>query len=691
VGIVTDYPSWFILLCFITGGVYSFSLYYRSRKDDLSPRLVWIMSILRFLSVSILAFLLLSPLIRKTSEIVEKPLILVAQDNSQSIVAGKDSAFYRNQYPALLKEMVEKLESKYEVVSEVFGEKVEGKLPPNFSERETDISNVFTEFRNRYVNRNIGAMILLSDGIYNKGINPVYSARNIDFPIYTVGLGDTLFYKDIILRKTTYNRNVFLGDKYPVEVEIEANQCLGEKSSVSILKGDQVLESRPLSFKGNKAFQKVTFILDARTKGIQHYTILVEPVEKEVNKSNNRNDIFIEVTETRQKIALLFQSPHPDITALRQALEGPGKYEITVKNINEFTESPAQFDLIILYQLPSLAGINNTARFLATKTSVLFILGTQSDLNAFNALKTGLQITSGKATVSESQPAFNPEFSLFTSDKNFASATAEYPPLLSPFGNYFFSPVSEVLFYQKMGNVTSRIPLYLFMQNAGQKIGAITGENLWKWRLSNFLSKGNHQLFDDLINKTVQYLTVKEDKSFFRIKCKDRYRENEPVEIEAEVYNESYEMVNVQDVNLTITDEEGKSYPFTLGKTPNAYYLNAGTFPVGKYNYSGSVKSGNTTYQKNGTFIVAPINLESMNIVADHNLLYRLSAAHGGELYYPQNMEKMVEKINSREDIRPVIYTQKRFSDLTGNLVAFLIILTLLSAEWFIRKRNGRY
>jgi hypothetical protein len=167
--------------------------------------------------------------------------------------------------------------------------------------------------------------------------------------------------------------------------------------------------------------------------------------------------------------------------------------------------------------------------------------------------------------------------------------------------------------------------------------------------------------------------------------------ENEAVEIGAEVYNESYEMVNQEDVNITITDEEGKNYPFTLGKTENSYYLNAGTFPVGKYNYNASVKSGKTAYQKSGTFIVAPVNLESLNTVADHNLLYRLATAHGGELFYPSSIDAMIGKINSREDIRPVIYNQKRFSDLTGNLILFFIILTLLTAEWYIRKRNGRY
>ena len=170
-GIVTDYPVWFILLCLLTGGLYSIFLYFRVRHDEINPWLNRSMAFLRFLTVSVISFLLLSPLIKKTSEIMEKPLILIASDNSQSIIAGKDSLFYKKEYSLLLDQMVKKLEKNYSVSFNSFGEKVSGEFPPSFNEKETDISDVFTQFLNRYSNRNIGAMILLSDGIFNKGSN----------------------------------------------------------------------------------------------------------------------------------------------------------------------------------------------------------------------------------------------------------------------------------------------------------------------------------------------------------------------------------------------------------------------------------------------------------------------------------------------------------------------------------------
>jgi hypothetical protein len=649
------------------------------------------MAAFRFLAVTILSFLLLSPLLKKSSEIIEKPLILFVQDNSLSITMGGDSLYYRKEYPAALDRLINQLGKKNEVITYSFGEKLNNTFKTSFTEKATDISDVFDEFKSRYANRNIGAMILATDGIYNKGSNPFYAARKLTFPVYTIALGDTLFLKDIILKKAVCNRTAFIGDKFPMEIQIKADKCDGERTEVSVIKNNQILFKKPLSFSGDKVFQKVNLILDAREKGIHHYSVIITPVDNEVNKSNNRFEVFVEVRDTKEKIVLLYQSPHPDITAIRQAIESTMKYELDVKKVNEFSEQPDKYDLIILYQLPSVSEITALSRFTSSSTSLLFILGSQTDLSGFNNLKTGLQIITTKNIFSESLASFNQDFSLFTTDKELLESVNNFPPLLTPFGTYQYSPVSEILFYQKMGNVISTVPLALFVQNPGKKTGIITGENLWKWRLADYFQKGNHDSFNGWVNKIVQYLSVKEDRSLFRVKCNDRFQENEMVEFEAELFNESHEMINQPDVNLTIRDEQDKSYPFLFGKNDKSYYLNAGTFPVGKYDYSASVKVGKNLYQKNGAFVVTQLNLETMNLVADHNLLYLIAKEHDGEMVYPENMDDLVQKLTAREDIKPVIYTQKRFSDLVGNPWVFVVILVLLAAEWFIRKRNGIY
>lgn len=189
--------------------------------------------------------------------------------------------------------------------------------------------------------------------------------------------------------------------------------------------------------------------------------------------------------------------------------------------------------------------------------------------------------------------------------------------------------------------------------------------------------------------KIAQYLSTKDDKSFFRIHLNSRISENEPVEIEAEVFNATYELINDPDINITITDADNKSYPFVFSKTAKTYFLNAGLFPIGEYSYKATVKVGLEQYQKVGKFFVEEVNTESSNLVADHNLLYRIASSHDGEMINKEDIDKLADKILAREDIRSVSIYQQRMSDLIGNPWLFALIIALLAAEWIIRKREG--
>jgi hypothetical protein len=690
-GIVTEYPFGFIFFCLLLGAIYAFVLYFRSGKDDIAKGLVWTMTGFRFLSVSLISFLLLSPLIKKQTEVIQKPLIILAQDNSLSLLLSKDSGFYRKEYPKALRDFSSDLRKKFEVAELSFGDKVTSEIQTAFSEKQTDISALFDEVNIRYAHRNIGALIVASDGIYNTGSNPFYAAEKIRFPVFTVAMGDTSLPRDLVIKKINCNKSAFLGDKFPVEILLEADKCNNEKSELQVRKGEEVLFTRPMQFSGDKDFRKITVMLDAKAKGLQHYQALIKPVTGENSVRNNSQDFFIDVNETRQKVAILYQSPHPDVFAFKEALEGSARFEVEIFKLDAFDQQPSKYDLLIFDQIPSGQGFSNLSRFTGLQVSLLFILGTQTNVDAFNALKTGLNISTSKPVFSETFPALNDNFTLFTLDKDLQDVLKNVPPLLSPLGSYQYSPVSDILFSQKIGNVYTRIPLILFFQSQQHKTGIIAGENIWKWRLSDYLQKGDHKVIDDLITKVVQYLSVKGDKSFFNVKVSNRFLENENVEIDAEVFNESYELINKDDVNITITDEKNNSYPFVLGKTEKAYYLDAGTFPVGNYTYQASVKTGKNSYTKKGEFIITAVNLELLNSVADHNLLYRIAKAHEGGMFYPRDLQGLKKKILAREDIRPVSYVQKRFIDLSGNLLLFLVILALLSAEWFIRKRSGVY
>jgi hypothetical protein len=688
-GLVTEYSLGFLLLCLLLGAAYAVALYYQDIKRGLKPLTHRVMLVFRFLSVSLIAFLLMGPLIKQTDKLVEKPIIILGVDNSKSMVLTSDSVYYKTEFPKAITALTEALQKKCEVKIYSYGDKLVSGFDASYNGLKTDISTVFNEVNTRFSNRNAAALILATDGIYNEGTDPFYAARKIAFPVYTVALGDTLLKKDILIRKVIVNKTAYKGDKFPVEVLVEMNKCAGAAAKLALSQGAHLLESREIRANSDHTLQKVSFMLDARDKGVIKYSLQLNELEGEGSSINNSASFIVEVLDTRQKIALIFDSPHPDVTAIQKGLEGSSHFEIDLLRANDLPKTYDKYDLVILNQLPSVTNVADLGILFRSKASLLIIVGSQTDINSLNNLKPGLIINAAKTSFSESQPIVNEAFSLFSMDKKDIAVFREFPPLQCPFGTYQFSPLADVLFYQKIGNVTTRSPMIMFTRIAEKKVGFIAGENIWRWRISDFIQQSNHESFDLMIDKIAQYLSTKDDKSFFRIHMNNRISENQPVEIEAEVFNASYELINEPDISITITDADNKTYPFVFGRTPNAYFLNAGLFPIGEYSYKASVKVGPEVYQKSGKFYIEQVNVESSNLVADHNLLFRIASSHDGEMIGKKDIGKLADKILAREDIRSVSIYQQRMSDLIGNPWLFAMILALLAAEWIIRKREG--
>jgi hypothetical protein len=685
--IILEYPWWFLIFCVLAGAVYTFALYFRDKKQkEVTVGIQRVMGALRFLSVTILSFLLLSPLIKTVKRTVEKPVVVIAQDNSESLIAGKDSVFYKKEYKEKLAKLIAELQDKYEVKTYTFADKIKDMGTTDsisFKEKQTNISQLFDELDTRYSNRNLGAVIMATDGLYNIGSNPVYTSSKIKAPVYAIALGDTTIKKDIILLKTEYNRIVYLGNDFPLEVVVNAKQLKGKSSTLTISKDNTVLFSQLITFNSDAFIQTVPVILQAKEAGLQHYKIKLSSLPEEMTVANNSNDIFIDVLDGRQKIVILADGPHPDVAALKAAIQKNQNYEVESYTIDAFDQAIKKYELVILYQLPSN---KNQIQKLRTDIAAagipvwIFTGATQmvnedfsvSDIQRSNAC----------------EPVLEKNFPLFTLSDQLRQGINDFPVVTCPFGN-IPAAANNVLLYQRIGNVETKTPLLMFNATAESKKATFIGEGIWRWRLQDFAAHGNHNLTDELISKTVQYLSVKTDKSFFRVKGKNNYPENEPVELEAEVYNESYELINTPDVTIVITDGNNKKFPYAFSKTVNAYRLNAGVLPVGEYTYEAKTKVGEKILTQKGQFSVSALQIELTNTVADHQLLYSLAKNHGGELIYPHQLDQLAEKLQAREDVKSVSYSEKKLDDLLNLKWIFFILLGLISLEWFIRKRNG--
>lgn len=705
--ILLNYPDWFVLLCLICGIGYAGILYYKNRKDGFPAWLSKALGVIRFIVVTLLAMLLLGPLIERLTRQVEDPILVFVQDNSQSITALSDSSFESASFLSERDRFLESFRDKFDVSVYSFGESFRedrgmGEVtndpdkpgaPGLFGDRITDLSEVFSGLDAHFSNRNVGAVILASDGIYNRGANPLYSSALSRYPVYTIALGDTVPRRDIMVTRVRHNRITYLGNSFPVEVHIEGRQSDGLTSRLTVSKGRDVLFNSQVRFDGDHYLETLSIELEADQPGIQRYSVELTAVDAEISLANNKQEFYIEVIDGRQKLLVLAHAPHPDVGAIRQALEANGNYEVTGSLLSSFEGNVEAYNLIIMHQLPA-ANANMTPLFQQIRRAgipVLFVIGKQTNLNAFNALQTGFNITPLSTDLVEVLAVPNPSFALFTLPDKSVNLFPGLPPLFAPFARYETSTSSQELLVQKIGQVVTQNPLIAFSQSENNKTGLISGEGIWRWRLQAFLRDNNHESFDDLISRMVQYLSLQEDKNLFRVRTAQFIYENEQVLFEGELYNRSYELVNEPEVRIVITNEDNVSFPYVMARTSNAYQLSAGSFPPGDYTYRANTALGAEQFQVDGRFSISPLNIELLRTVADHRLLYQLANNSSGEMFFPNQWDELKAHILSRDDIKTVLYARKSLDEIINMKGIFFLFLLLLSLEWFIRKRAGSY
>jgi len=692
--IILEYSYWWLIVILAIAFLYSFFLYKNDDSfSDIKKYVLITLKTLRFLLVFILLFFLLKPLLKNTDKTIEKPIIAFLQDNSTSLLQSKDSLFLKTKYKQQIKKLSEELDNNYEFVFYSFSDNIEKKDSFDFSGSQTNIENAISKINQLYSNRNIGAVILSSDGIYNKGSNPIYSNYLLKAPIYTIGIGDSIQQKDIAIKDIIFNKTVFLGNSFPVIVNISAKKLQNKKAKLKILSYGKIIAEKEIIINNLNFDTQLNFKIPAKEKGIKRFSVIIDSLSDEINIENNKKDFIVEVVDSKKQILIVANSPHPDISAIKKALDGTLLYNVNYFRANKKIEDLKKYDLVILHQIPSKT---NPASNLLTKIDnynipILSIIGAQSDIAKYNKQNTDINIKTQLNSFEETSPKLNTDFSYFSIDEDAKEFYDNLPPLISNFADYKVSVKNDILLYQKIKNIETQKPLVIFTENAGKKHGLITGEGIWRWRLTDYYTNNSFDNFDMFVKKTVQYLSANIKNETFIVEHKVEYTTNNNIQISAKLYNKSYEVVNTPEVKLSVKNKEGKLYHYIFEKYYDNYRINLGKLPEGDYSLKAETEFAGEKYLKTSNFSVVKTNIESLNTVANFDLLKHISNKYNGEFFKIYEIEKLKSIIKNNKDITSVAHTQDYLSDIINNIWFFILLILLASSEWVIRKYSGSY
>jgi hypothetical protein len=691
--LLSSYSLWWIAPIFLLSGLISY-LFYKKEVwlNAKSIKLWYTLFSLRTLSLSLIGCLLLGLLFEQSHFETEQPIILTLIDRSSSMNNYKESKRLEEQIKAYQSSLKEKLGERFELHTWNFGNNL-AVANKGFTAAQTNMELPFEQAANQFLNRNLGAVVLISDGNYNIGGHPMYSAENLPLTaVYSLSVGDTNLKKDILVSNVAHNDLAFLNNNFTIEVDIEAQRFASQTIRTDLYEDGKKIASKNFNLPPERSSQTTfQFEIKAKKPGIHEYKIVVQKKSGEFSFQNNTRTVYIEVIDSRSKILLFSPAPHPDIAALQQALAGNENYEVLVKHSEEFKSVQLNTIDLIIWHDPGKGFSNELFEALkAKRTPIWYILGSQTEQQTAQKLQLGLQLDL-RQQLEEIQASPNTGFALYQPDPEWLSLVPNLPPLTKRFGEVKANAGTQVLYTQRIGNLQKDNPLLTFYERNEQRLGCLLGEGLWRWRMVNYLKKQNHQAFDAFVGEVCAYLLVKKEGSGLRVQAPKKLNTSDNCVLNASFYNEALQSITSPKIAWELDYEHKKTRKGSFSTKGEFYQQQFGKLKAGRYYWRVSTVHNQKKYVKTGAFIVEDIDLEQLESAARHSTLYQLADQTAGKVYAIKDYKQLLSRLEKNEDLVALRTETHQFDPLLDFLLLFLLLSALLFAEWFLRRYHGSY
>jgi hypothetical protein len=665
-----------IFLSLLIAGGYSYYNYFYKAKIKLKVHLV--LALLRFITVFCVLLLLINPIIsNKTLEIIKTPLV-IAVDNSSSISNLKATQTATELYENLSSNS--ELQDKFDIQSYRFDSDFESSDTFDFKGIQTNIYAVAKNSKS--INKNsIFPTVLITDGNQTLGNDFVFSF-DPNNKVYPIVVGDTTTYLDLRISQLNANKYAFHKNKFPVEVFLNYSGTKAVTTNFSITQGNTVLNSQIVTFSPSKKSVVISVLLPADKIGLQVYKATIRSREKEKNTYNNNFNFAVDVIDQKTEIALISSFNHPDLGALKRAIESNAQRKVTLLKPKE-TNDLSKYNIVILYQ-PTIEFRSFFERNTDLGLNTFIITGTKTDFNYLNQQQKDLVFK--MSSQSEDYIAqYKDDFNLFSlEDIGFS----QFPPLENPFGVISTSSNVNILLGSMIRNINTNAPLLAFSENQGRRSAYLLGENSWKWRLQSHVETKSYEKYDTFIDKTIQYLASNASKKSLVVTHDGFYNSGDAIEIFAQYFNKNYELDDKANLNITLVNKKTKAKKsYDLLKSNTDFKVNLDGLEVGKYDFIVRELNSNSVYSN--SFEIIDFDIEKQFVNPDLIKLNQLAIQTKGQVIFPDKVDFLIKSLLENEDYKSVQKTIIKKIPLIDSIWLLILIIVCLAAEWFVRKYNG--
>ncbi len=677
-------PVWAWFFSLGISSLYVGFLYYPVLKTNANR--LWILAAtFRFLAVFFLVLVLFNPYWKSMVQRIEKPVLLVYSDASASI-----SDYDKRQSSSVLKHIKDIVGEK-NLRTYLFGKEVStADSMPTSSTMNTNISAVIKHAESIATQGTLSGIVIISDGIVNSGTDPKFALLPPRIPVISIGLGDPTPQIDVQVSSFSCNTEAYIGNTFVAEALIKSRLVNGKTLQLRLFQNAVLISSKQWVSSGDQDWKRIEFDIKPTKAGLMKLSLEIAVVEGEKNIANNTLHRFIKISDQRKRVQIVYGSPHPDVAAIRRALELNGQF---ICDINPNSATILDADVYILHgwSFSESSEVQKLKQWI-NEGKAIWIFATQKTQWTVLSSIVNLGVSNRRINYQEVQPAWNTQYMGWELTDQEKKIWQIFPPVMSPVLKISLPVAAECPIKQKWSGIETQFPLMLHWNIDDASLALFLGEGIWRWRMQD--KKNNEQsiVFDPWIRRMLTILAAGNTaRKGIEIQLpKDQFDLREIVTARVICRDRAGIVDDKINRNLMLRSNDGRMREIPLQRSFGGWKASIGQIAPGEYNLIATASAlGNL--QSEAQFAVVDQPIETMNLQANHLSLQSISEKSKGGFSLAKNQAMidtlLKEKLQTQSLMRMAIQTRHWYD----SIIWFLGIPLLLAGEWFIRRYLGKW
>jgi uncharacterized membrane protein len=318
---------------------YALFTYSRVGRGTLRDR-VLLMSA-RVAALALLAFALLRPALVLKAAVPQQNFLGVLIDDSKSMqIADRGgeprSEFVRTSFGTPESPLLGALASRFVLRPFRFSasaDRIESAAGLTYNGTRTDLGRALERARDELAGLPLAGLVVVSDGADTSNAaldEPIASLKARSIPVFTVGVGQDHFSRDIQVSRLETPRSALKGTALVVNIVVTQTGYAGAQVPLQVEDEGHLIASQDVTLPPDGQSATVPVRFTVNEAGARVFRFRIPPQNGEQVTQNNTRDAMIEVSNRREKIVYYEGEPRPEPKFVRRAVEDDKNIQMVI-------------------------------------------------------------------------------------------------------------------------------------------------------------------------------------------------------------------------------------------------------------------------------------------------------------------------------------------------------------------------